>query len=274
MHEYPCPEPVTVDISQGAGTLQVIAEERDTATVEVTPWDHSESSARAAERTKVEMFGDRLRVEAPESTSTWLPHRAPKVRLAVRVPLDCALRVKVASADARCAGRYASAEVASASGDVAVEHVTGDTKITTSSGDVLVDRGDGQVSVKSASADVTVTLAGGPVTAHTASGNVTVDEALDSVRLNTASGDLRVGRAARGTVKLHSASGGLSVGVVTGTLVWLDVTTWSGSTRCDLSTGDTTPADREPDLRLHMRSASGDIEIYRVPQGTAAPVAA
>ncbi len=274
MHEFPCPRPITVDVSQGAGTVQIIAEERDTATVEVTPWDDGQAAVRAVERTKVEMIGDRLRVEAPDSATSWLPYRSPRVRVAIRVPLDCALRLKLASADARCAGRYASADLTSASGDIAVEYVTGDGKINTASGDVLVDRGDGQLFVKGASGDITVTLAGGDVSASTASGNVTVDEALASVRLNTASGDLRVGRAERGTVKLKSASGGLSLGVVAGTLVWLDVSTWSGNTRCDLSTGDTVPADREPQLRVHMRSASGDVDVYRVPQGAPAAVTA
>jgi DUF4097 and DUF4098 domain-containing protein YvlB len=264
MPEFACPTPVTVGVHLGGGALDITAEPRDTASVTISPWDGSDAARDAAEHTTVDMRGDRLIVEAPENGSGWLLRRGSRVRVDIRVPLDCALEIKAASADVRCRGRYGDAYVRSASGDVAVEHVAGDASIKTASGHILVDRVDGRSAVDAASGDVTVTLAGGDVTAHTTSGDMTVDEAGGSVQATAASGTVRVGRARNGTIKVKSASGGVSVGVAQGTSVWLDVLTASGRTRSDLDVSEAPAAGGQPDLTVALRTASGDIDIYRV----------
>ena len=57
MPEFPCPRPITVKIKLPGGTADVYAEERDTAAVEVAPYEPS-GAADAAERTVVEMQGE------------------------------------------------------------------------------------------------------------------------------------------------------------------------------------------------------------------------
>jgi hypothetical protein len=264
MPEFPCPTPVTVAARLAAGELRITAEPRDTAVVEVSPWDGTDASREAAARTQVELRGDRLLVEAPEAGPGWLLRRGSRIRVDVRVPLDCPLNIRVASAEVYCRGRYAGASVHTASGDVAIEHLTGHATINTASGHVLVDRVDGRASVHGASGDVTLTQAGDDVTVHTASGDVTVDDADGSVKVNTASGSVRVGCVRRGVTRLKAASGGMSVGVAQGTRVWLDAVTASGRTRSDLDVTSAPAGGGEPELTLALRTASGDIDIHRV----------
>lgn len=262
MPEFTCPEPITVTARLGSGTIEITAEDRPTATVDVSPYDNSDSSREAAANTRVEMHDGRLLIEAPE-TGGFMFRRSPRIRVDVRVPADSALEVKVASADLSAHGRFASAAVKSASGGVYLDHVTGDATVSTASGGVRVVRVDGALRVNAASGDVNAHAVNGAVTAHAASGDVEIDVAGGSVEAKTASGDVRVGSARRGAVRVNSASGDVQVGVESGTGVWLDLTTISGSTRSDLSTSDA-PANGEPALTIQVRTLSGDIEIHRV----------
>jgi hypothetical protein len=263
MPEFPCPTPVTIAARLGGGELDITAEPRDTAVVTVSPWDGSDAARDAAARTQVSLHGGRLLVEAPDAGTGWLLRRGTRVRVDIRVPLDCPLNVRVASAQVRCGGRYAGTSVHTSSGDLAIEHVAGNATINTASGSLLVGRVDGVSAISGASGDITVTSAGDDLTAHTASGDVTIDDAGGSVRVNTASGDVQVGCVRRGTIKVKAASGDVSVGVARGTRLWLDVVTASGRTRNDL---DMTPAPAngtQPEATLNLRTASGDIDIHR-----------
>ncbi len=266
MPEFPCPEPVTLVTRIGGGAVDIVAEDRTTATVEVAPYDDSDAAREAAAQTRVEMRQGRLLVEAPEA-SGWLFRRSPRLRVDIRVPLDCQVQLKVASADVSCHGRYASASINTASGDIYLDSVTGDVTANTASGDVRAVEVGGQLQVRSASGDVAAQQVSGDVTIHSASGDVEVEEAGAGLRATTASGDVRVGSAQRGTVSVKSASGDVSVGVVAGTGVWLDLVTMSGATRSDLALGREPGATGgAPALNLQVRTVSGDIEIHRVGQ--------
>lgn len=266
MPEFPCPEPVSLVTRVGGGVVDIVAEDRSTATVEVAPYDNSEAARDAAANTKVEMRQGRLLVEAPDVTG-WLFRRPPRLRVDIRLPRDSQVQLKVASADVSCHGRYATAVVTSASGDVFLETVTGDVTANTASGDVRVVEVGGQLQVRAASGDVAAQVVEGTVTIHSASGDLEIEQAGDGVRATTASGDVRIGAARRGTVSLKSASGDVSVGVVAGTGVWLDLITMSGATHSDLAVGgDPAPGGGTPALTVQVRTASGDIEIRRVSQ--------
>jgi DUF4097 and DUF4098 domain-containing protein YvlB len=270
MPEFDAPHPITFSLRLGGGGAEIIAEARTTAVVEVTADEHSENSREAAANTRVELRGDTLIVEPPEWTG-WLFRRGPRVRVTARIPLDSTLVVRVASADVRASGRYATASVNSSSGDVFIEHVTGDASVNTASGDARLDRVDGQVRVHAASGDASVGHAGGDVSVHSASGDVDVQDAGGSVLANTASGDITIGTTRHGAVRVHSASGDVAVGVASGTGVWLDLTTVSGSTRSDLAVGPTdTPPATAAALTLQVRTISGDIDVHRVGQPAAA----
>jgi hypothetical protein len=262
MYEFDCPEPVTLSLRLAGGSAEIVAEDRRDATVEVVPFDNSDASRDAAARTRVELHDGTLFVQTPEWTG-WLFRRGPQVRVSVRLPQDGGLAVKVASADVGAAGRYRSASLVSASGDLSVEHVTGDVSANAASGDVRVGRADGSLKVNGASGDVAVGYVGGETSANSASGDIVVSHAGGSLRAATASGDVRVGTATTGTVRVNSASGEVTIGVAAGTGVWLDLTSISGDTRTDLAMpgghGDQSAAT----LSVQVRTVSGDIDVHR-----------
>jgi DUF4097 and DUF4098 domain-containing protein YvlB len=267
MREFDCPEPITLNAKVAAGALYVIAEPRTTATVEVRPYEDTEGCRDAAERTLVQLRGDTLYIEAPDQS--WR-RRHGRVRVEVRLPEDSRLHVKVASADAQLTGRYGDSVVDAASGDVHVGHIAGWLRLHAASGDVRIDRVDGQVGLDTGSGDITLGYAGGDATVRTASGDITLAQADASVRAKTASGDLRLDSVRRGEVRLSTSSGDVEVGVAAGTSVWLDLSTAAGTTRSNLRQMDAEPPAGKPDLSLHVSTASGDIELRRVPVPTAA----
>jgi DUF4097 and DUF4098 domain-containing protein YvlB len=267
MYEFICPGPITIDARIGSGSVDLHAEARENAEVEVAPYDNSDAARDAADRTRVEMSGDTLVISTPEA-SGWLFRRLPRVRVTARVPDASNAYVKVASADTSCHGTWAQLKINTASGDVSVDHVTGDMSVNSASGDVRATRVDGQVSVNTASGDVKVRRVGGSVEVKGASADVEIDDLDGDFRSATASGDIRIGTARHGTVRANSASGDVTIGVVSGAGVWLDLNTMSGRTHSDLTmTGDTSPG--AVDLTVQVRTMSGDIAIHRVGQPAA-----
>jgi DUF4097 and DUF4098 domain-containing protein YvlB len=262
MREFPAPNPLHLVVRVSAGTVEVVAEERDTAIVEVQPDDNRDASRELADRTAVELRGDTLAVVTPEHSSGLL-RRSGSVHVEVRVPVDGTVEVKAASADTTCRGRYAHAAVDSASGDIFLEHVTGDAAAHAASGDIRLGRVDGALSVSGASGDVRAERAGGRVDAKLSSGDLQIGEAGSDVLIKTASGDVSIGAVDRGKVQIGTASGDVAVGVRAGTGVWLDLSTVSGSTRNGLDMGGDGPA-AEPQLTLQLSTVSGDIDVHRV----------
>lgn len=261
MPEFACDRPITIDIRVMAGLVDLVAEDRTTASVEVTPHDRSDASREAAAATHVDLQGDVLVVHAPKDAG-WLWRRGPRLRVTARVPVDTAVSLGVASADAHCQGRYRAASITTASGDITVDEVTGAANANTASGDIEIRAVGGPVRVTSASGDVSLGRVDGAATVTTASGDVRIGDVNSDVTLRTASGDLDIRAAHRGQCQVKSASGDVAIGVAQGVGVWLDVSSLSGSTRSDLTVGEA-PTDRGADLTLSIRTLSGDVEITR-----------
>ena len=159
MQEFPAEGPVTVSFRIGSGSVDVIAEERASVSVEVEPADRRGESRRLADETEVEFRGDTLSIVTPNQSGFRL--RGGSVAIRVHVPLDSAVTGKSASADVTCQGRVGTIEVDAASGDVQADHVSGDAAIGTASGDVRLTRVDGDLRTKGASGDLRVRQVGG-----------------------------------------------------------------------------------------------------------------
>ncbi|MBV1848569.1 DUF4097 family beta strand repeat-containing protein [Catellatospora tritici] len=261
--EFPCNGTIHADLKLSAGRLEVVAGDRQTATVSITPLDSSEASAQAVEECRVELVdGHRLLVSAPEHGG-WRLFRRAKLLVRVELPADSALSVSIASADASITGRYHDVVVNTASGDVEVERVTGDTSVNTASGDVRLGEVGGALRVKSASGDVRTGQVGGEITVHTASGDVEIEAAARDAKVTTASGDVAFGITRQGEIRINTASGDVTVGVAAGTGVWLDVNTVSGRTASDLSMPGS-PVATGHSLTIKTRTASGDVTLRRV----------
>ncbi|MEV4416201.1 DUF4097 family beta strand repeat-containing protein [Catellatospora sp. NPDC049609] len=263
---FACKGTIRADLRVAAGRLEVVASDRDTATVSVTAMDASEASAEAVRETKIEFKeGRHLLVSAPEHGG-WRLFRRAKLHVRVELPTGSGLTVRIASADAVCEGVYHDAVVHTASGDVVLGQVTGDAGVNTASGNVRLGSIGGHLRINSASGDVRTGPVGRTVTVHTASGDVEVGGAESDARVTTASGDIAIGVARSGELKLNSASGDITVGVAAGTGVWLDLSTASGRTSSDLHMAGSVPAPTATPttLTLKARTASGDIALRRV----------
>ncbi|AGL18593.1 DUF4097 family beta strand repeat-containing protein [Actinoplanes sp. N902-109] len=253
MTEFDRSTPVTVSLRVQRGIAEVVAEDRATVRVEISP-------PEAAERFTVALEGDTLVVHGPEGIgSAW---RTPRADVRVRVPADSILAVKSAAADLRLLGRYALAQITGSSADVHLDHVTGDASVKSASGDLTVRHVGGTLRISTSSGEIGVGDVTGDVIADTSSGDLTVQRAGGSLQASTASGDLEIGALSQGQASLKSSSGDITVGVTPGTGVWLDLETSSGKTLSDLTMGTPAPADG-PALALKVRTASGDIDIHR-----------
>lgn len=271
MPEFPTTGPITADIRLAGGSVELHAEPRESALVEVEPYDSSEAAQEAAARTRVDLSNDTLVIAAPES-SGWLLRRYPRLRVTARVPTGSTGRLRVATADVTCHGEWGQVKLGSAAGDAYLERVAGDLTVNTASGDVRAGQVGGRLTVKTASGDVSAQEVTGPVDVKTASGDVQVDDAGGDVSLTTASGNATIAAARRGTVRTTTVAGDVSIGVVTGTGVWLDLNTLSGKTRSDLSITDGAEGGGTPshELTVHVRTVSGNIDIRRASLPTAA----
>jgi DUF4097 and DUF4098 domain-containing protein YvlB len=261
MHEFPATSPLHLVVRLSSGSLEVTAEERESATVDVQPSDDRDASHDLAERTTVELRGDTLSVVTPNSTGGLL-RRSGSVHIQVRVPVDGSVEVRSASADTTCRGRYTRAAVDSASGDIFIEHVTGDAAAHTASGKIRLIRVDGDLTASGASGDVRADRTGGRVDAKLSSGDLQIGDAASDVVAKTASGDIRIAAAGRGAVQVSTVSGDVGVGVRAGTGVWLDLSTVSGRTRNGLDMAGGAPGEGHQ-LNLQVRTVSGDIDVHR-----------
>ena len=238
---------VTVEAREGAGEV----------TVEITPLDGG--AEQLLDKIGLFFTHDRLRVEVPERRLL----RTPSFAISVHTPPDGDVRVATASADAALRGRFATVELTSASGDLAVEEC-GRLELRTASGDGRVGTATGPVTAASASGDLRVGSATAGLKSRTASGDVYVVAAGGAVSVATASGDLLVGRMGEGSLEAKTMSGDVEVGVVPGLRVWLDLSSVSGRMDSQLTGDDDESADGPAQLSLNLRSVSGDLRIRRV----------
>jgi DUF4097 and DUF4098 domain-containing protein YvlB len=191
------------------------------------------------------------------------------VRVAVTAPAGVHAQLRTASADARLMGELGSIDGASASGTVIAEDVSGNVTFKTASGDITVDSIGGDAYLNTVSGDIRLGAAGGRTRAKLVSGDAEVGRAAGDVTVDSVSGDVAVRSVNRGETTVKSVSGDITVGVDSGTKVWLDVSSMSGDTRSDLDPSDG-PVDSVESLRVKATSTSGDVRIKR----SAAPATA
>jgi len=255
-YTFDTPQPVDLRIRAASGTVTVTAADTGTSTVEVTPLD--DAARDLADNTAVRLDGDRLTVEMPDRMVGFSIRRR-RVDIIVTVPSGSSLSSKSMSAQVTATGRYATAAVNTASGEVSLDTVDGDAEVHCASGDITIGSARA-VKVHSASGRVRIDHAGGDVEVHSASGRIRVGVADASVNAKTASGDITVEDARAGVVSLNAASGDLHVGVRAGVTAHLDVSSVSGRIRSDLPIEDAAPESGSP-LDVRARTMSGNIVI-------------
>jgi DUF4097 and DUF4098 domain-containing protein YvlB len=254
--------PVKADISLPAGSVHVTAAKTDQVRVSLTA--ANSSGERLLERVEVSFERETLRVRVPTRTSFF---GNASLDLNIELPEGSSVTAELASADLTVVGELASLRGKTASGDVHADRMSGDVDLTTASGDVRLEDAAGGTRISTASGDVEVNAADGDVIAKTASGDVWVGRAGQSVTAKTASGDVRIDSITSGLADATTVSGDISIGVVPGIGLYLDVSTLTGDAHCELDSDDSVAAEGEASLTVSCRSVSGDVRIARAARG-------
>ena len=271
-HHFETLRPVELYVEIGRGSVQVSAVDTTESRVEV--------SGRDADRVRIDQDDHRLSVVAPHARGGFLSGDS-RLDVRVVVPLESSLAVRTGSADIDVDGGVASAQLRSGSGgvrlgtlsgpglvetgsgDVHVGRAGGELRIKSGSGGVTVDHSEAALSVSTGSGDVAIGTAAGPSVVKTGSGDLKVVTANDDISLSTGSGDLTVGTARRGRVSLKGASSDVEVGIPSGTPVWADINTVTGSIRSNIESVGA-PQEGQDHVELQARTVSGDILLREV----------
>ena len=202
-----------------------------------------------------------VRVEVPEGSDVTVVAGSADVE--VTGPIGAADFV-TSSGDVAADDVAANLLARSASGDITVGAVSGDLRVQTASGDLRCSSVDGSAVFTTASGDIEVGAAAGQVEVKATSGDVRLGELAHGARVSNVSGDVRVLAIDEGTLHVRSVSGSVSVGVVTGVDLHVDVETMSGQVRSDIPLEDAPGSSRKDAwVELSVRSVSGDVEIER-----------
>jgi DUF4097 and DUF4098 domain-containing protein YvlB len=267
--------PVELDIRLAAGTIEIDPTLDGRVEIELTADD--DESQRLIDDARVELTERHGRpsvlVDVPQKRgfSFGISFGRSGISCRVRCPEESAVQVRSKSADVLVRGTTGALNVATASGDLEADRVTGGVNVKSASGDTTVREIGGALNVQTASGDIEIDVVRGPANVATASGDVTIGEAYDNVNANTVSGDQSHGAVMRGNVTAQSVSGDVEIAVRRGSQVYLDCTTVSGDTNSDLDVSSDAPAGDGPQLELRARTVSGDITIRRAPAPAADP---
>jgi hypothetical protein len=260
MPNFDTPQPITATVEISAGSVRLVASDRDDTVVEVRPRDESRShDVKAAEQVRVDFKNGTLAVTSRRGFS--FPRKGAVV-VDVGLPAGSRLDVSVASANVVADGEYVDCKFASASGDLTVEAAAGNIKADTASGAVTVDVVKGAATISTASGDATIGDLDGDVKFRAASGSLTVGRLRGNVNVQAASGDVTVTTAVNGGVSAQTSSGEVVVGIAEGTAAQLDLRTRSGKVRNSLAASDG-PANGDETLVVHARTGSGDVVVQR-----------
>jgi hypothetical protein len=260
MPNFDTPQPITAVVEIAAGSIRLVASDRDDTVAEVRPRDESRPhDVKAAEQARIKFSNGTLTVTSNRGFSF---SRRGAVIVDIALPEGSGLDVSVASAHVRADGRYTDCKVASASGDFSVESVAGSIKAETASGAVTADVVKGAAVIDTASGDATIGDLDGDAKFRAASGALTVRRLHGNVNAQTASGDVNVATAVNGGVSVQTASGELVLGIAEGTAAQLDLRTRSGEVRNSLTSSDG-PANGDETLIVHARTGSGAIVVQR-----------
>lgn len=250
MPRFDTPEPIIARVEAPAGSIHILASRRGDTNVEVSPHDHSRpADVRSANQARVN-YADGILVVAP-ATFGFLGARTGAVDIVIELPSHSRVHAQVASADVRADGEYAEFRFDSASGRLQVQSIGGTIKAATASGDVDVAHLVGDLKFQ------------------TASGALTLGNLDGNVKAQSASGCVSIAAAASGAVVAHTSSGEVAIGIPDGTAGRLDIMTGSGSVTNRLQPSDG-PADSEQTVAVEVRTGSGNVEISRAVDPTAA----
>jgi hypothetical protein len=270
VHAFDTPGKTRLRVKNAAGLISVDPSESGRTTVELEALRDDDATREAIERATVELNGNEVTVEIGVGGKgfgvgpAWITFgRTPSVGVRIHCPEDTDLDCATASADVAATGRLGKVELKTASGDIAVEQVTG-LRVQSASGDVRAATVDGEARVQTVSGDVRLGTVTGPVSATLVSGDFAIEDAHTDLSAKTVSGDQRIDAIREGQISVQSVSGDVRVGVRRGTRLRIDANSTSGDVSSELDVKDTpSEGSSGTEARLAAKTVSGDIEITR-----------
>ncbi len=255
------PGPLRLEIRVPVGSVAIETVDGEETRVEVEAIDGDEELEQA---TRVEYHGGRVVVAMEEERKFLFIRTIPGLRVRVACPHDVEVDVKTVSADVdAAAARIATLDAKSVSGDMRFASLARDVRLKSVSGDVSVGDAGGSLTAQTTSGDIEVGRVQGAVEVRTVSGDVVVEAAAAGATAQTVSGDMRLRSVASGKVQLKTVSGDMTVGIRSGSNLWLDAKSVSGDTSSELALGDAPPNGDAPLVELRANAMSGDIKIVR-----------
>ncbi|GAB3230248.1 hypothetical protein GCM10027447_24460 [Glycomyces halotolerans] len=256
--------PITTSVTLAEGSVTVTGHESDLVLVEIKPAQRTEGDGDAADLARVEFENGHLRVVAPEKPQNWLFKKQIGVHIGIKLPVGSDVAVKSTSAPISLHGKLGSVSINTVAGSATVEHAA-NLRANTVSGSVSAIEVADDYRANTASGQVRADRIGGDFSAKTVAGAVRVDKLEGSASVNTLSGGIEIGALRSGTCRANTVSGRISLGVVSGTDVWMDLDAKAGTVTSELAAGDTSPApsNEGTSLEVRARSVSGDIYLHR-----------
>lgn len=279
MPTFDTPEPVSVTLDLGAGSVSIVASDRVDTVVEVRPSDESdESDVKAAAEVRVEYAGGSLLVKGPRPPA--FSRKSKSADVTIELPTGSDVHADAAMGDFVGSGRLGSCrfktgmgavqldrtgrlQVSTGAGNISVNHAVGHVDVTTGSGKVRVGELGGSGVLKNSNGTCEVGQVTGPLRVRAANGDIAVGHAAADVVAKTANGSIRVDQAARGQLVLETALGNLDVGVHEGTAAWLDVRTKYGRVQQTLEDATDTPSPSDDTVEIRGRTSFGDVTVRR-----------
>jgi Toastrack DUF4097 len=280
-------EPVELDLSVGAGRLEVRLVSEPGVHVEVRhdpssggplmagmssllTWVSGQfgdqmgemSSAEAVRQTRIDLTGGRLVVKTPKT----LPLRAVPIAVTVRAPAGSHVSTHSGSANVTITGGAGRLDLHSGSGEISADRAEGVASVHTGSGAVRLGPMLAGLRARTGTGDVEVTSLGGATSLFTGSGDVWLGAVAGDVMARTGSGDLTVADATAGQIELQTGSGSIRVGVHAGSAAEVDLSSATGAARSELPLTDTRP-EGAPKLRIRGRTASGSAVVSAAAAG-------
>jgi DUF4097 and DUF4098 domain-containing protein YvlB len=278
---FETPQPIEVRVVLSLGDLRVEAGDRRDTEVEVRPSDPTKrDDVAAAERTVVDLTGDRLSVDAPRTWRRYTWINDGSVDVLIKVPTGSALDARTDLGALGVSGVLSDCRFRTGLGHIGVEHtgpaelrsgmgnidvgtVDGPLTVSTGSGEIHVDRVTGVATVKNSNGDTEIGAALGGASIKSANGHISLGRADGAVTAKTALGRIELGAMREGALDAHTAAGDISIGIVSGTSAYLDVSTTYGHVDSELDATPGPPTDG-PRAQIHARTSAGDIAVHRI----------
>ena len=278
-HSWDVPGAVDLDLSLTSGRIEVVLSDEPGVHVElrhepsagnawteglagILNWVNDQfgagapSPAEAVRQARIDLIGQRVRVHAAKA----LPLRATPLAAVVHAPNGSRVEVHTGSATVTITGAAGRLDITNGTGDVSADRSDGPAQVTSGSGSVRLGPMLGGLRARTGSGELEVSSVGGETSLITGSGDVWLGSVQADVTARTGTGDLTVADAAHGRVHLSTGSGAIRVGIRSGVVAKVDLSSGSGQARSELGLHREPPAGK-PTLWVRGRTGSGDAVV-------------